>query len=114
TVTTCCFFFTSRRRHTRSYGDWSSDVCSSDLRSWPAALQSLRSATVAAERARLHARVEFHTWLQWATQTQRAAAQAAARAAGMKIGRASCRERVESSGDEGRGEERQWAGKVDV
>src|SRR5207248_8351522 len=26
-----CFFFSSRRRHTRSYGDWSSDVCSSDL-----------------------------------------------------------------------------------
>src|SRR5207248_7105661 len=26
------FFFSSRRRHTRSYGDWSSDVCSSDLR----------------------------------------------------------------------------------
>src|SRR5207248_7881338 len=25
------FFFSSRRRHTRSYGDWSSDVCSSDL-----------------------------------------------------------------------------------
>src|SRR5207248_6624010 len=24
-------FFASRRRHTRSYGDWSSDVCSSDL-----------------------------------------------------------------------------------
>src|SRR5207248_4351030 len=24
-------FFSSRRRHTRSYGDWSSDVCSSDL-----------------------------------------------------------------------------------
>src|SRR5207248_7773846 len=29
------FFFSSRRRHTRSYGDWSSDVCSSDLRSPP-------------------------------------------------------------------------------
>src|SRR5207248_7420353 len=28
----CVFFFSSRRRHTRSYGDWSSDVCSSDLR----------------------------------------------------------------------------------
>src|SRR5437867_6463788 len=28
----CSFFFSSRRRHTRSYGDWSSDVCSSDLR----------------------------------------------------------------------------------
>src|SRR5437867_9832479 len=27
------FFFSSRRRHTRSYGDWSSDVCSSDLSS---------------------------------------------------------------------------------
>src|SRR6266516_7953776 len=25
------FFFSSRRRHTRSYGDWSADVCSSDL-----------------------------------------------------------------------------------
>src|SRR5699024_11580646 len=27
-----CFFFSSRRRHTRSKRDWSSDVCSSDLR----------------------------------------------------------------------------------
>ena len=25
------FFFSSRRRHTRSLCDWSSDVCSSDL-----------------------------------------------------------------------------------
>src|SRR5256885_7535858 len=34
----CChirylFFFSSRRRHTRLQGDWSSDVCSSDLTS---------------------------------------------------------------------------------
>src|SRR5690348_6778903 len=34
------FFFSSRRRHTRWTGDWSSDVCSSDLRGesrqfWP-------------------------------------------------------------------------------
>src|SRR4051794_41887960 len=28
----CVFFFSSRRRHTRWTGDWSSDVCSSDLR----------------------------------------------------------------------------------
>src|SRR5699024_11929224 len=29
------FFFSSRRRHTRSKRDWSSDVCSSDLNwSW--------------------------------------------------------------------------------
>src|SRR5256885_12781781 len=26
------FFFSSRRRHTRLQGDWSSDVCSSDLK----------------------------------------------------------------------------------
>src|SRR5207245_9488458 len=26
------FFFSSRRRHTRCYRDWSSDVCSSDLK----------------------------------------------------------------------------------
>src|SRR3712207_8987569 len=40
------FFFSSRRRHTRYWRDWSSDVCSSDLRrllraawwDWPAEL----------------------------------------------------------------------------
>src|SRR5256885_12117303 len=31
----CFFFFSGRRRHTRLQGDWSSDVCSSDLRSQP-------------------------------------------------------------------------------
>src|SRR5256885_13014509 len=33
-IVICCysfFFFSSRRRHTRLQGDWSSDVCSSDL-----------------------------------------------------------------------------------
>src|SRR5260221_5572945 len=30
-VQSCSFFFSSRRRHTRSLCDWSSDVCSSDL-----------------------------------------------------------------------------------
>src|SRR5438105_305707 len=29
------FFFSSKRRHTRSTRDWSSDVCSSDLTSRP-------------------------------------------------------------------------------
>src|SRR5207249_11355202 len=29
------FFFSSSRRHTRSKRDWSSDVCSSDLRGCP-------------------------------------------------------------------------------
>src|SRR3989442_2405034 len=30
-VFSSCFFFSSRRRHTRCGRDWSSDVCSSDL-----------------------------------------------------------------------------------
>src|SRR2546430_9693670 len=30
-MTACCFFVSSRRRHTRFDCDWSSDVCSSDL-----------------------------------------------------------------------------------
>src|SRR5437588_10505452 len=30
-ITRSCFFFSSRRRHTSSLCDWSSDVCSSDL-----------------------------------------------------------------------------------
>src|SRR5256886_13481193 len=30
-VAVICFFFSSRRRHTRFDCDWSSDVCSSDL-----------------------------------------------------------------------------------
>src|SRR2546430_11908752 len=33
-----CFFFSSRRRHTRFDCDWSSDVCSSDLQAGQSAL----------------------------------------------------------------------------
>src|SRR5437899_9504297 len=36
----CFFFFSSRRRHTRCLSDWSSDVCSSDL----AAMAEARAA----------------------------------------------------------------------
>ena len=71
--------------------DWATwcalaEIHGPDWRSWPSALRSPRSAAVAAERTRLHPRIEFHSWLQWAVQAQRAAAQAAARAAGMSIG----------------------------
>src|SRR5256884_2584456 len=34
-ISTNCFFFSSRRRHTRCSRDWSSDVCSSDLERVP-------------------------------------------------------------------------------
>src|SRR5207245_7402208 len=39
------FFFTSRRRHTRCYRDWSSDVCSSDLE-LPAAIGTIAGTRV--------------------------------------------------------------------
>src|SRR6266516_7745027 len=43
------FFFSSRRRHTSSYGDWSSDVCSSDL-GRPARPAALAGAEPRADR----------------------------------------------------------------
>src|ERR1022692_5291026 len=44
----CCFcFFSSRRRHTRLQGDWSSDVCSTDLQSATEGFGSLLRQTVA-------------------------------------------------------------------
>src|SRR2546426_4405023 len=48
------FFFSSRRRHTRLQGDWSSDVCSSDLLSYimvihePAKVDASHAITVSA------------------------------------------------------------------
>src|SRR5688500_20240202 len=45
----CFFFFSSRRRHTRLQGDWSSDVCSSDLSS----SRGTRARCAGARRARV-------------------------------------------------------------
>src|SRR5205807_3626625 len=45
------FFFSSRRRHTRLQGDWSSDVCSSDLSSAAQALSRASTAPARASRA---------------------------------------------------------------
>src|SRR5256885_3584629 len=42
------FFFSSRRRHTRLQGDWSSDVCSSDL-------QNFSHSTMAFSDRQMHA-----------------------------------------------------------
>src|SRR5258706_9314214 len=42
------FFFSSRRRHTRLVSDWSSDVCSSDLKvDWLTALLISQSTFIA-------------------------------------------------------------------
>src|SRR5205807_6758325 len=60
-VTVACififfFFFSSRRRHTRLQGDWSSDVCSSDLErrcaSAPGAAAAARSHRLGRREAR--------------------------------------------------------------
>src|SRR5438045_8653579 len=73
------FFFSSRRRHTRCLSDWSSDVCSSDLdpNEWGPLKGQLPPAPARPARA--------------------AAGRAAAAGTAGEIGRASCRERVESS-----------------
>src|SRR5256885_12798649 len=42
------FFFSSRRRHTRLQGDWSSDVCSSDLHPFPVEVGGLLDAAIRA------------------------------------------------------------------
>src|SRR3712207_7743182 len=44
------FFFSSRRRHTRYWRDWSSDVCSSDL---PRGDEQVRAVPIEPDRGRL-------------------------------------------------------------
>src|SRR5438105_11946478 len=51
-LTLSFFFFSSRRRHTRSTRDWSSDVCSSDLHPHRAASWSETTAARLVELAR--------------------------------------------------------------
>src|SRR6266436_7157129 len=46
-----CFFFSSRRRHTRCSRDWSSDVCSSDLVWFAGGVIALLGAFIYAELA---------------------------------------------------------------
>src|SRR3989440_2264346 len=89
-----CFFFSSRRRHTRSDRDWSSDVCSSDLDSqllMPDALEGIEIKGGEVHFEELSSTVK-------SAQKQIALAEAAASSSGGntkdEIGRASCRERV--------------------
>jgi 4-alpha-glucanotransferase len=80
-----------RARDREAVDDWATwcaiaEVHGPDWRTWPATLADPRSAEVAAlRRTRAH-RVDFHAWLQWLTAEQAAAAQRAARQAGMSIG----------------------------
>ena len=80
-----------RERQGEALDDWATwcalaEVRGPDWREWPAELRDPRSDAVAAERARLAGPAGFHAWLQFLADEQRAAAQQAARAAGMSIG----------------------------
>src|SRR3712207_2048772 len=54
----CFFFFSSRRRHTRYWRDWSSDVCSSDLGKTVVALHAMLRAVEQDRQAALMAPTE--------------------------------------------------------
>ncbi len=78
-------------RDRRAIGDWAAwcaiaEVHGPDWRSWPAGLTDPCSAEVTELRRTLADRIEFHAWLQWLAAGQLAAAQQAARRAGMSIG----------------------------
>ena len=78
-------------RDRRAIDDWAAwcaiaEVHGPDWRSWPAALADPGSAEVTELRRALADRIEFHAWLQWLAAEQLAAAQQAARRAGMSIG----------------------------
>src|SRR5437764_15014595 len=84
-----CFFFSSRRRHTRYIGDWSSDVCSSDLYGLIGCHWALGSGS------KTRARSEAFDQRNWCnTKLNRGATSLDSRGWTLKIGRASCRERV--------------------
>src|SRR2546422_6298378 len=95
-----CFFFSSRRRHTRCSRDWSSDVCSSDL----AAETYSATANAGTDFAWSYDKeIQFTargSWHQSALGNIRYIDVAEAPmnppgvANGVEIGRASCRERV--------------------
>src|SRR5699024_11938469 len=99
-------FFSSRRRHTRSKRDWSSDVCSSDLVEVP---PELRRQLAEIEKdggsvVALLGESKLLAYITMADTVRKSAKRTVNRlkAAGItpvKIGRASCRER--GAGEEG-------------
>src|SRR5207302_7912011 len=93
------FFFSSRRRHTRFSRDWSSDVCSSDLLSSSSSV----SYTDGGVTKTLTTSAQYDGWGRVIQSIDRNNGQVntsydvMGRVSSRKIGRASCRERVEGS-----------------
>jgi len=81
-------FLERDRKATEDWATWCAiaEVHGPDWRSWPTALADPGSAPVAELRRARADRVRFHAWLQWLLAEQAAAAQQAARRAGMDIG----------------------------
>src|SRR5690349_22009244 len=90
------FFFSSRRRHTRSLRDWSSDVCSSDLDVGNNAVKALegRAAALIANHGLVAIGPRPDKVLHVTALIERTA-QISWGARALEIGRASCRERVQ-------------------
>src|SRR5256885_12614090 len=88
------FFFSSRRRHTRLQGDWSSDVCSSDLSVIPEFFGDtmLCNGTVYPSVKLEQRRYRFR--ILNACNARFLNINLYVRDASVEIGRASCRERV--------------------
>src|SRR5256885_4056569 len=87
------FFFSSRRRHTRLQGDWSSDVCSSDLAAACEGAIMARVLLVDDEPALLFTLSQLLKSRGLEPVLAHSAKEALAKLDG-EIGRASCRERV--------------------
>src|SRR5207247_6078877 len=86
------FFFSSRRRHTRSTRDWSSDVCSSDLHGLRCPYDHTSGANDVSVAPEVWSYGLRNPWrFSFDRQTSDLYI------ADVEIGRASCREKVEES-----------------
>src|SRR5437762_10077318 len=87
------FFFSSRRRHTRYIGDWSSDVCSSDL--WYLRMPRVARVSGSDVRSPSVSRDSLVGYQEVGGAARPAGTRMASSPANApEIGRASCRERV--------------------
>src|SRR5256885_11692932 len=88
------FFFSSRRRHTRLQGDWSSDVCSSDLVGLVLIRRHLHARLERAWPDHLPLSIELPGRNSFRLNEESRELKVLATGPVLEIGRASCRERV--------------------
>ncbi|MFK8911758.1 4-alpha-glucanotransferase, partial [Streptomyces sp. YS-3] len=83
-----CDYLAHRGQALEDHATWCAlaERYGSDWTGWPGALRDPRSPATARARRELIDRIDFHTRLAWLTDTQLAAAQRAARDAGMAVG----------------------------